>query len=287
MSQARALGAVDVLPKAVQPGVLFEMLLKLGLVSERRTSDRPVDDTSEQQTSETSVQALVSRILEHQHLKLRSDILQSQRDFARQVVTEVLNSRTHEESGAVDTEHRPQPANQPRSLIRIGLVVAPLVVLFVLYLQTSSELDAALARTAVAEQRLLSAQSTGTDLRTAVDTERFEARVRHVEFLGAMQWALNQGSQVGYGELAYNEARTDLVRELLTNLAFVGFTGTVRLESHLGEFCLVTDTSGSYILANAQQPVEACTLIGHPLDDSSFVSDRQTIGFANFLTGSA
>jgi hypothetical protein len=120
-----------------------------------------------------------------------------------------------------------------------------------------------------------------------VDTERFEARVRHVEFLGAMQWALNQGSQVGYGELAYNEARTDLVRELLTNLAFVGFTGTVRLESHLGEFCLVTDTSGSYILANAQQPVEACALIGHPLDDSSFVSDRQTIGFANFLTGSA
>ena len=114
VSQARALGAVDVLPKAVQPGVLFEMLLKLGLVSERRTSDRPVDDTSEQQTSETSVQALVSRILEDQHLKLRSDILQSQRDFARQVVTAVLNSRTHEESGSVDTEHRPQPANQPR-----------------------------------------------------------------------------------------------------------------------------------------------------------------------------
>ena len=36
VGQARALGAVDVLPKQVQPGLLFEMLLKLGLVSERR-----------------------------------------------------------------------------------------------------------------------------------------------------------------------------------------------------------------------------------------------------------
>ena len=48
VSQARALGAVDVLPKQVQPGVLFGMLLKLGLVRERRApedaaGDEPVD----------------------------------------------------------------------------------------------------------------------------------------------------------------------------------------------------------------------------------------------------
>jgi hypothetical protein len=278
---------VDVLPKVVQPGVLFEMLLKLGLVSERRASDRPVDDTPEQRTSETSVQALVSRILEDQHLKLRSDILQSQRDFAKQVVTEVLNSRANEEPAAVDTEDPVQPTSKPRSLTRIVLVVAPLMVLFVLYLQTRNDLATALSRASAAELQLLSARATGTDLRTAVNTERSEAQVRHVEFLGAMQWALNQGSQVGYAELPFNEVRTDLVRELLTNLAFVGFTGTVRLESHLGEFCLVADSSGRYVLANADQPVEACMLIGHPLDDSSFVSDRQTIGFANFLAGSA
>ena len=40
VGQARALGAVGVLPKDVQPGVLFEMLLKLGLVKDRRSAAR-------------------------------------------------------------------------------------------------------------------------------------------------------------------------------------------------------------------------------------------------------
>ncbi len=36
VSEARALGAVGVLPKQVQPGVLFGMLTRLGLVRDRR-----------------------------------------------------------------------------------------------------------------------------------------------------------------------------------------------------------------------------------------------------------
>ena len=39
LSQARALGAVGVLPKQVQPGVLFEMLEELGLVQDRRAPE--------------------------------------------------------------------------------------------------------------------------------------------------------------------------------------------------------------------------------------------------------
>jgi CheY-like chemotaxis protein len=302
VGQARALGAVDVLPKQVQPGVLFEMLLKLGLVSERRAVDRPLEQLSEpqalnpsdnldheleQQALGMSVQALVTRILEDQHLKLRSDILTSHRDFAKQVASEVLQAHGANAPPTDSVDEVRQQESQPRSLSRIALVVAPLVILFVLYWQTRNDLESARTRAAVAEQQLISAQSTGSELQSAVSSERDDAQVRDVEFLGAMQWALNQGSHFAYDELPYNEARTDILRELLTNLAFVGFKGTVRLESHLGEFCLITDSAGAYLLADTDQPVEACTLIGHPLDDSSFVSDRQTIGFANFLAGTA
>ena len=304
VGQARALGAVHVLPKQAQPGLLFEMLLKLGLVTERRGADRPPDPTPEahhipdvstaiddldreldQQALGMSVQTVVTRILEDQHLKLRSDILQSHHDFATQVANEVLDMRSAAQPEA-DPDESATPS-QPRSLSRIALVVAPLVILFVLYWQTRNDLETARTRASVAEQQLQSAQSAGTDLQSAVNTQQTEAQVRNVEFLGAMQWALNQGSHFGYDELPFNEARTDLLRELLTNLAFVGFTGIVRLEAHLGEFCLVTDSAGAYLLAGADQPVEDCTLIGHPLDDSAFVSDRQTIGFANFLAGTA
>ncbi len=46
VSQARALGAIGILPKQVQPTALFEVLNKLGLVQDRRTRR---DDTESQE----------------------------------------------------------------------------------------------------------------------------------------------------------------------------------------------------------------------------------------------
>ena len=80
VSQARALGAIGVLPKEVHPAALFEMLMKLGLVTDRRTRERApqveivdpdeatepaeIDRRYEQQALGMSVQALVTRVLE-------------------------------------------------------------------------------------------------------------------------------------------------------------------------------------------------------------------------------
>ena len=80
-----------------------------------------------------------------------------------------------------------------------------------------------------------------------------------------------------------NDARAELLRDLLGHLTAIGFHGRVRIESHLGEFCLVNDASGDLVLAAPDTPVEACALIGHPQDDSTFVADRQSVAFAEFL----
>jgi hypothetical protein len=73
------------------------------------------------------------------------------------------------------------------------------------------------------------------------------------------------------------------VRDLLERLVALEFHGRVRIESHLGEFCLIGDESGGYRLAPPDLAVEACALVGHPLDNSAFVADRQSVGFAEFL----
>jgi CheY-like chemotaxis protein len=52
VSQARALGAVDLLPKQTEPGVLFNMLLRLGLVTDRRNSATETD--SDEDAAETA-----------------------------------------------------------------------------------------------------------------------------------------------------------------------------------------------------------------------------------------
>lgn len=106
VGQARALGAVGVMPKNIQPHQLFEMLASLGLVKERRDQPQPEyadpdvvqvieegydqDEVLNRQAMGVSVQNLVSRILEDQHMTLRSDILRSQRTFAKQVAKEIV-----------------------------------------------------------------------------------------------------------------------------------------------------------------------------------------------------
>lgn len=297
VGQARALGAVDVLPKQVEPRHLFEMLLKLGLVTDRRMGDEPADTAEpppggadddidrqyEQQALGMSVQALVTRILEDQHLKLRSDILQSHRDFAKQVAGEVLKNQPPA-TPVTETMTTPLPGRQSLSAGWIILMIVPIVLLCILYWQSQNDLTMTLARVETLESQLTAAQSTHT---AAVQPIVQAPKQADLEYLHAVEWAINQGSHLPFDEQPFDEKQIEILGELLTNLTRVGFTGTVRLESHLGEFCLATDDSGSYTLADPDVPVEACTRLGHPLDDSTFVSDRQTIGFANFLATTA
>ena len=121
VGRARALGAVGVLSKQVHPGVLFDMLLKLGLVKDKRVADEPVPDDGpdrratfddddldreyDQQAMSMSVQALVSRILEDQHLVLRADMLRSNREFAKQVAVEIVEEQQEDHRPAKKKKH--------------------------------------------------------------------------------------------------------------------------------------------------------------------------------------
>jgi len=58
------------------------------------------------------------------------------------------------------------------------------------------------------------------------------------ELYKTLQWSLNQRQSYDFGELALGGARLDLLKALLPRLAAAGFTGTVRFEGHVGDFCL-------------------------------------------------
>jgi len=306
VGQARALGAVGVLPKQVQPGALFDMLLTLGLVRDRRTQPRAAGDEAaerpaveeadeldreyEQQALGMSVQALVTRILQDQHVELRADILSSHRNFAKHVAGEILEKQKAEEELA---RLAPEPTRSYGPAAMVGLALAlliPLIALFVLFLQVKGERDVALAENsrlaAEAESRIVAAQAENSDLVSNIDSERRVSQTRYLAAVGALQWAVNENSQYPFEELAFNDARLETLQELLVHLSAVGFQGTVRLDAFLGEYCLVADESGSFQIADPGMLVEFCSRIGHPLDESDSVSDRQSVGFANFLATS-
>lgn len=308
VGQARALGAVGVLPKQVQPGVLFEMLLKLGLVKERRAGTRrrsgdgerrskaaaPTADQAEllleRQALGMSIQALITRILQDQHLELRSDVLASNRDFAKRVAEEI-HARQQADAELAKVE-APRPTGLNGLGVGLGLLVGllPALVLYVFYAQAAGERDAALAENAqlaaTAQQQSTLMESLRNELSASRDDEQFTADSRHLAIVDALQWAANQGNDLDYDEIPFGDARIDSLRDLLQRLSAIGFTGTVQLESHLGEFCLGDDGAGGYRLAAPDMAVTDCALIGHPLGGSTALRERLSVGFANFIATS-
>lgn len=308
VGQARALGAVGVLPKQVQPGVLFEMLLKLGLVKERRAGTRrrssdgerrakaaaPATDQAEllleRQALGMSIQALITRILQDQHLELRSDVLASNRDFARRVAEEI-HARQQAEAELAQVE-APRPKGLNGLGVGLGLLVGllPALVLYVFYAQAAGERDAARAENAqlaaTAQQQSTLLETLRGELSASRDDEQFTADSRQLAIVDALQWAANQGNDLDYDEIPFGDARIDSLRDLLERLTAIGFTGTVQLESHLGEFCLGDDGAGGYRLAPPDTALADCALVGHPLGGSTALRERLSVGFANFLATS-
>jgi hypothetical protein len=48
----------------------------------------------------------------------------------------------------------------------------------------------------------------------------------------------------------------------------------------------MTDDAGSYQLAPADLPIEACAVVGHPQDNSATVEEQESLGFAEFMRSS-
>lgn len=296
VSQARALGAVDLLPKQTEPGVLFNMLLKLGLVTDRRQSDHRTDAAETDGADAADVEAedkpvgmelsgLLSRILEDQYLELRSELQSGFRSFARQVAKEM-----HDRQKAEQEAQPPEPAIPAGWPLLTGALAVALLSLAVLFFQVRTERDTMRQDleqlTTTAERARQTSMAREEQLASNISEERTRSESAFREVLDALAWSMNQSGTVPYGEPHFNDVRADQLRELLWQLSNVEFSGTLRVEAHLGEFCLVIDSAGAYRLADPDEPLAACTFLGHPLDNSNLLSERQSPDFERFLAES-
>ena len=303
VSQARALGAVDLLPKQTAPGVLFNMLLKLGLVTDRRhgstetagdevapqpeSADTPDTERDEKPVG-IKLSGLLERMLEDQRLELRSELQKGLHDFARQVASDI---RAGQEAEQVEKDEQPEPPPQPTTpnhwpFLTGALAIALLAVALLLF-QTRTERDVARddlnALTTTVERERQTSMAREQQLTGNISEERLRSETANRELLDALAWSMNQAGATPYDQAHLSDVRADQLRELRWRLFNAGFTGTVRVEAHLGEFCLVNGVAGAYELADPDAPFASCAFIGHPLDNSNLMSDRRTPGFDRFL----
>ena len=293
VSQARALGAIGILPKQVEPAELYEVLNRLGLVSERR-----------RQTGSNRL-VLMDSAPELALSAAREEIHEIAEQAAQSVsgppghLGELLEAYHHE---LVENMQQLQAAIDAQakrgSGLRTSLLVPLVVLLMVIPLlwiysdnnTTHARLNVANNRISelVAAQRQLTSNehSESAVLHRQLNERDDHARKQARMIYDSISWAINQSGPYDPLEEAFSDRRLAIVQELVTRLKALGFRGTVQLESHLGEFCLSGNEVGGYVQAPPDLPVTECDLVGHPLRQLPALGERQSITFANFLATS-
>ena len=292
VSQARALGAVGVLPKTVKQADVSRVLYQLRLLPDRRDG-RPaaasgIDVTGieiSQPSSvssrefETAIRAALAPALKEQSLELRRFFAAGMEAFARRLA----ESKTGGAAPAAEPSVAPEPPPPPPSRWPLvasiaALALLPTIVLAVLYTRTAQstqELMQANARLAsvVEEQQsqLAMLQRAATTAESDVASSVADKSAGEVE-------------PVPYGETPLAGSRLDRFRDMIEKLRAQGFHGKVKVVTYVGDFCLTGSGIEGYSVAADEVPFKRCDQVGNPFEDSLAPAQRQSLAFANLLS---
>jgi CheY-like chemotaxis protein len=310
VSQARALGAVGVLPKTVKQTELSRILYQLRLLPERRDPKLIVAPQEGQRTEEVvadeiptiqidaptrltvgeiegAIRSAIGPALQEQNVEIRRFVAASLEAFARRINLETrpaANSpadATHVIADEAASSGEIASLRWPLVAGITALALIPTLVLAVLYtrtLQSTTEMMRSNTRlAAVVEEQQAQVTTLQASLKAAA-TATDEATGSGVA------GASVESESVPYGEAPLSGARLERLREMVNKLRTQGFRGRVRVATYVGEFCLTGNGIEGYSMASDDLPIKRCDLLGNPFDDSLTSSQRQSLAFANLIS---
>jgi len=291
VGQARALGAVGVLPKEVEPVQLSKVLESLRVIGEEAARREHHDDSEAAVTSgaypslenfDRDLGILMQELFDQQRAILRRDLLASQETIAARVIDEIKS---------------PEPGSRgitwPGTLLpghwqAVSAILAVVVVVFatLFWLATQSRDD--IQNENLALQRMLEQQQalgTQEDLQTQRQLDGLQQALSSSYFsaIRAIEWAANQSSMYAFDDMPLGDYRLSNVSDLSDRLVDLDFQGLVRIETHVGDFCMTFSAPGEYLLAAVDQPAEQCDQIGFDAGEAYELGLRQSVAFANFI----
>jgi CheY-like chemotaxis protein len=306
VSQARALGAVGVLPKTVKQADVSRVLYQLRLLPDRRDGRvatvsggggdsmgveiAPTPQVSSREF-ETAIRTALAPALKEQSLELRRFFAAGMEAFARRLGeaqgfnkgatgtgTTTTALTTESLPPAAPPEPPPAPASRwPLAAGIVTLALVPTIVLAVLYsriAETSKELMQSNARLAsvVEEQQLqLAALQKAATAMAATAAAASQPDNPEIE-------------PVPYGETPLAGARLEKFRDMIERLRAQGFHGKVKVVTYVGDFCLTGSGIEGYSIANDEMPYKRCDQVGNPFEDGLAPAQRQSLAFANLLS---
>jgi CheY-like chemotaxis protein len=304
VGQARALGAMGVLPKQVRPVDVSKVLYELHLLPDRRDmaepalhpveidSGIPVERPPRLAAGSGAIDwgRRVESAVKDQAVDIRRFIVASLDSFSTRIISDVRNAMPVQGPDPIAPPPAPPKPAWPWAAAVIALFVVALA-FAASWLTSRNEL-------ARAQAEIAGLQSANGELQHA----RVDLAAEVKDLTAALATA-NTGTQsstaagttgsamaprvepVPYGEIAFDRSRLDVLRDVLTKLEAQAFHGVVKISSSAGLFCLSGNATDGYVPAAPTLPINRCDMIGNPLDEALSGQQRQSLAFANLVAG--
>jgi len=282
--QARASGAVGVLPKSIRPIDVTKALYQLQLLPERRDAEPSALESANGEPAAVQAQAaqgadprtraMVESMLKEQSVELRRFMVSTLEAHTHRILSEL---RPREPEPAADADLPPSPppsAPKPWGwMLATGSAIVALIVVAVLYWQSVSAMRQA-------ERAFEAVTASNESLAQAIENWRVaneRVAAQDANPGGPRPMVLS----VPFGEQPMAPSRLEAVRNLVGQLERTAISGTIRVETFLGNFCLVGSAAQGYSPAPPATPAAQCELVGNPLDEAMGGAARQPLAFAN------
>jgi len=305
VGQARALGAMGVLPKQVRPVDVSKVLYELHLLPDRRDMTEPallpveLESGSPVQRAPASGAAAppgadwgrrLESTVKDQAVDIRRFIVASLDSFATRIVSDMRDMR----EPAIPAAEQPPPVRAPRpiwpwaaGIAAACLVAAGFAASWLIERNTLANSRAEVAGLTSANTELqrarLDLSATIKDLTAALGASAGTAAAPAAS--AASSASASKVETVPYGEIPFDRGRLDALRDLLGKLEAQGFHGVVKITSLAGIFCLTGNAMDGFTLAAASLPASKCDVVGNPFEESLSGQQRQSLAFANLVAG--
>ena len=316
LGQARALGAVGVLPKQIKQADVSKVLYQLHLVTDRRRSEQTTftavnaPSVSDPSPASPDLAAIAAAADPNLPTALTTTSLREQFAELRRALVAGVDTQTDRitaEVRALLLESLPPPPPgvlPPSPPVPWGWVVASVALAIaltstMLWWRNVNQLNGMSAeltqlRAAVAEQQSATAAllhpplRQGTGGSSGAQAGSAGALAEAVPGVGAAGTSHSPGEAakptvmtVPYGAEALGGTRLEAVRQLVYRLLKENANGVVDVKTYAGRFCLVGNSVDGFSLAPDETLFAKCDLVGNPSDDALSPAQHTPLALAN------
>jgi len=281
LGQARALGAVGVLPKQIRPADVSKVLYQLHLIADRRNAE---------QTTFKPLEAIMPHAdREEMHAHAAAAVPaagEPEPPDSQPSLRRWLHASLEAQADRITAEIRdllPPQGASPGT----GWLTGATILACALALVAAGFWWADHARLLAARAELTLLRQTLAERPTAAPAVAPGATAATVAAPSVSPEAASRPLvlRVPYGAEALGGSRLEVIRQTLDRLVTDHVTGVVQIRTFAGRFCLKGDPVKGYSLAPDGAPFTQCDVVGNPADDGLPPAQRMPLALANLIAG--